>query len=199
MSDQTTANFRCGSDGWPRGSGLGFEQLKGFAWQHEVDRADFSHHGAGDHADDLWRRRSSGVSLPCMISRRRRMRNRTRHGARAHTTFRPFSCDHAAHPTTSGRVQLERRMQGANGKFSIFIGDQHADLDFGRRDHLNVDPLSASALNMWLLRHQHDCACQRRRWRPSRHSDRSSSQTTGSYHAGHSAPLRSGEGCRAAR
>src|SRR5689334_21341654 len=41
----------------------------------------------------------------------------------------------------SGSVQLIGGMQRPHRQFDIFLGDQHADLDLGGRDHLDIDAL----------------------------------------------------------
>src|SRR5580693_2981698 len=41
----------------------------------------------------------------------------------------------------SGRIQLIGGMKRPDRQLDIFLGDQHADLDLGGRDHLDIDPL----------------------------------------------------------
>ena len=50
-----------------------------------------------------------------------------------------------AHPPTSGLVEVKSLVQRADGQFHVLFVDHDRGLDFGGRDHLDVDALFRQA------------------------------------------------------
>src|SRR5262245_5013072 len=98
-----------------------------------------------DRADTRWRSETQVMAPPMIASSDPRKRR-----PRSHSLSRWSRA--ACRFTGSHRVQTVGRMQAAHGELGVFLGDQHADLDFGSGDDLDVDTLFRQRLEH-ALRH----------------------------------------------